>query len=90
MLNTATKHLEVEVGLKCLIDLRKELISLWNLTKVLRFSTNVTTEIRTQYLASQLSPFQRVPLVSLPFSRSHGRFFISHGFTNFKGTLMQI
>ena len=27
--------------------------------------------------------------VSLPFSRSHGRFFISHGFTNFKWIFSQ-
>ena len=40
ILNIATRNLEVEIVLKCSINLRKELMSLWNLTKVLRFPTN--------------------------------------------------
>ena len=47
ILNIATRNLEVEMVLKCSINLRKELMSLWNLTKVLGFPTNFTTKIRT-------------------------------------------
>ena len=47
ILNIATRNLEVGMVLKCSINLRKELMSLWNLTKVLRFPTNFTTKIRT-------------------------------------------
>ena len=47
ILNIATRNLEVGMVQKCMINLRKELMSLWNLTKVLRFPTNFTTKIRT-------------------------------------------
>ena len=43
----ATGNFAVGMVLKCSINLRKELMSLWNLTKVLIFPTNLTTKIRT-------------------------------------------
>ena len=46
---TATRNLEVEIVLQLSNNLRKELMGLWNVTKVLRFPTNFTTEIRIQH-----------------------------------------
>ena len=48
-INYCHKKLEVKMVLKCSINSKKELISLWNLTKVLRFPINFTTRIRTQH-----------------------------------------
>ena len=48
ILNIATRNVEVEMGLKYSINLKKELMSLWNLSKVLRFPTNFSTMIGSQ------------------------------------------
>ena len=48
ILNIATRNLEIKMILKCSVNLRKELMSLWNLTNVLRFPINFTTRIRAQ------------------------------------------
>ena len=48
ILNIATKNLEIKMVLKCSVNLRKELMSLWNLTNVLSFPINFATRIRTQ------------------------------------------
>ena len=44
---------------------------------------------RAKDQTSQLWRFHRVSHGLLPLSRSHGRFFISHGFTNFKWIFSQ-
>ena len=47
--------------LKRSIDLRKELMSLWNLTKMLRLPTNFTTKIRVTLIVAIVTPLmQRV------------------------------
>ena len=48
ILNIPTKNLEAKMVLKCSVNSTKELMSLWNLTNVLRFRINFTTWIRAQ------------------------------------------